>query len=144
MDGSDEVEIELTDRADEALLQRVKAGLGEDVPADVPLDSRPLNIAARDSAGHLIGGLTGDTAWGWLHVRRLWITAAWRGRGLGRELMGRAEREALRRGCHGAHLSTISFQARPFYEKLGYTVFGTLENYPPGYERHFMRKSLQP
>jgi hypothetical protein len=34
------------------------------------------------------------------------------------------------------------FQARPFYEKLGYRVFGTLENHPAGHQHHFMTKQL--
>jgi hypothetical protein len=52
------------------------------------------------------------------------------------------EAEAIRRGCHGAFLDTFSYQARPFYEKLGYEVFGTLEDYPPGHQRFYMRKRL--
>jgi hypothetical protein len=51
-------------------------------------------------------------------------------------------REAIRRGCRGAYLDTFSYQARPFYEKLGYAVFGTLDDYPPGHQRFFMRKRL--
>ena len=47
--------------------------------------------------------------------------------------------EALRRGCRAAYLDTFSYQARPFYEKLGYEVFGTLDDYPLGHQRFFMR-----
>jgi len=43
-----------------------------------------------------------------------------RGRGVGRELMDRAEIRAREGGCHSAWLDTFSFQARGFYEKLGY------------------------
>jgi hypothetical protein len=32
----------------------------------------------------------------------------------------------------------------PVYERCGYEVFGTLEDYPVGHQRHFMRKSLAP
>jgi hypothetical protein len=39
-------------------------------------------------------------------------------------------------------LETHSFQARPFYEKCGYKVFGTLEDYPPGHAKFFLRKRL--
>ena len=59
-------------------------------------------------------------------------------------MMKLAEEEAIRRGCVGAWLDTHSFQARPFYEKLGYTVFGVLENFPPGHTRYYLRKSLAP
>ena len=50
--------------------------------------------------------------------------------------------EAIRRGCWGAYLNTFSYQARPFYEKLGYQVFGTLDVYPAGHQEFFMRKRL--
>ena len=52
------------------------------------------------------------------------------------------EAEAIRRGCKGAYLDTFSYQARPFYEKLGYEVFGTLDDYPTGHQRFYMRKRL--
>ena len=45
--------------------------------------------------------------------------------------MNDAEREAIRRGCRGAWLDTYSFQARGFYERLGYTIFGTIDNIHP-------------
>jgi hypothetical protein len=39
-------------------------------------------------------------------------------------------------------LSTFSFQARPFYERLGYRLFGTLENYPERHSLFFVTKRL--
>jgi ribosomal protein S18 acetylase RimI-like enzyme len=65
-----------------------------------------------------------------------------RGAGAGRRLMMEAEAEALRRGCCAAELDTFSFQARGFYERLGYSVFGALEDYAPGQSRFYMRKRL--
>jgi hypothetical protein len=44
--------------------------------------------------------------------------------------------------CTDVSLDTFEFQARPFYEKLGYTIFGTLEGYPPGYRQYFLTKHL--
>ena len=46
-------------------------------------------------------------------------------------------------GLAGAWLDTFSFQARGFYEKLGYEEFGRLD-YPPDHHRHFMQKGLTP
>jgi GNAT superfamily N-acetyltransferase len=84
----------------------------------------------------------GGTYWGWLYVEILWLDARARGRGLGARLMAMAEQEAQRRGCRGAHLDTMSFQALPFYERMGYTVFGVLEDLPPGHRRYFLKKKL--
>lgn len=56
--------------------------------------------------------------------------------------MKMAEREAVQRGCHGAWLDTFEFQARGFYEQLGYVCFGELPNYPLGFARFFMKKML--
>ncbi len=51
-----------------------------------------------------------------------------------------AEQEAVKRGCRYAHLETIDFQALPFYQKLGYEIFATLQNYPPGHVRYSLTK----
>ena len=35
-----------------------------------------------------------------------------------------------------------SFQARPFYERLGYAVFGAVEDCPPGHTKFHLEKVL--
>jgi ribosomal protein S18 acetylase RimI-like enzyme len=101
---------------------------------------RRLVLLLRDGAGTIRGGLLGYTHWNWLFVSHLWVHDSLRGQSLGRELLARAEAEAAARGCRNAHLDTFSFQARGFYESLGYEVFGTLDDYPPGHSRYFLRK----
>jgi hypothetical protein len=49
----------------------------------------------------------------------------------------------LKRGCHSAWLDTFEFQARGFYERLGYSCFAELRDYPPGFARYFMKKALR-
>ncbi|RIK38183.1 MAG: GNAT family N-acetyltransferase [Chloroflexi bacterium] len=102
-----------------------------------------LAVFVRDAGGRVIGGLLGDTYYGWLAINLLWIDAAWRGRGYGRALLHAAEAEAVRRGCHHAHLDTLSFQALDFYLKEGYTIFGQLDDLPPGHTRYFLQKNLE-
>ncbi len=53
-----------------------------------------------------------------------------------------AEQEARDRGYAGVFLDTFTFQARPFYERLGYSVFATIEDYPPGHSRFMLSKRL--
>ena len=105
-------------------------------------DVRPLVLALEGDDGAVVGGLWGRTAYGWLFVELLVVPESLRGRGLGTELMTRAETEALARGCHSAWLDTFEFQARGFYERLGYTCFGELKDYPVGTARYFMSKTL--
>jgi RimJ/RimL family protein N-acetyltransferase len=101
-----------------------------------------LTLFLRSPEGTIVGGLLGDTYWGWVHVSALWIADAFRHQGYGRSLLAAAEQEAVRRGCHHAHLDTMSFQALSFYEQQGYTVFGQLDAMPSGHSRYFLRKAL--
>jgi ribosomal protein S18 acetylase RimI-like enzyme len=105
-------------------------------------EEQPLTVMLRTADGRLARGLIAETGWGWLHVRTLWIEEAARRRSYGRQLMSMAEEEALQRGCHSARLSTQSYEALPFYEQLGYQVFGELADYPLGHKMYFLQKSL--
>ncbi len=107
-----------------------------------PSGRQSLTLFLRDGEGRIVGGLQGSTARGWLHVGLLVIREEARRQGWGRKLLAAAEDEARARGCLSAYLDTFSFQARPFYEKQGYVVFGTLEDHAGGHELYFLRKRL--
>ena len=107
-----------------------------------PRDWRPLAVLLHDEADRLVGGLLGGTSYGWLFVELLFVPDHLRGQRLGADLLARAEEEARARGCIGSRLDTFEFQARGFYEKLGYQLFGQLEDCPPGFSRYFMQKKL--
>jgi GNAT superfamily N-acetyltransferase len=102
----------------------------------------PLAVLARDRQGALVGGAIGTINWNWLHVSLLWVSEDCRRAGLGRRLLTEMEGVAARRGCTRAHLDTFSYQARPFYERLGYRLFGVLDDYPTGHQRFFLEKTL--
>jgi GNAT superfamily N-acetyltransferase len=103
----------------------------------------PLNLFVRDDLRAIKGGLLGATYWGWCAIDILWLHDDLRGKGYGTRLMQLAEDEAKRRGCLGVHLDTLSFQALPFYQKLGYTVFGQIDDLPVGHARYYLKKSLK-
>ena len=108
-----------------------------------PAQFRPLVLLMSDAeSAAVIGGLWGRTSWSFLYVELLYVPDLLRGQGFGSRLLRQAEEEALRRGCTGAWLDTFSFQAPDFYRRRGYTVFGAIEDYPPGHRRYFLRKSL--
>ena len=103
---------------------------------------RPLAVLWRDAAGAALGGAIGHSWCGWVFIELLHLPAALRGQRIGTELMRLVEAEARARHCIGIHLDTFSFQARGFYEKLGFTVFGTLDGMPPGHARYWLAKRL--
>jgi GNAT superfamily N-acetyltransferase len=102
----------------------------------------PLAVFLRDTDSTIVGGVWGQINWNWLHVGLFWIAEALRGSGYGRRLLAAIEQVARERGCQYAHLDTFSYQARPFYEALGYEVFARLDDYPPRHQRFFMKKTL--
>jgi GNAT superfamily N-acetyltransferase len=109
-----------------------------------PLDYRPLAILLSDPAtDEIVGGLLGATIFSYLHVDTLFIPISMRRMGLGRKTLAEAEAEAVRRGCHGVWLSTYTFQARGFYERLGYSIFGVVEEYPRGHSLIFLTKRFE-
>ncbi|MDN3563127.1 GNAT family N-acetyltransferase [Paeniroseomonas aquatica] len=104
---------------------------------------RPLAILITDvHTGEIVGGLWGGTNFTQLHIDLLFVPEDLRGSGIGSRIMHDAEAEALRRECRGVWLDTYSFQARGFYERLGYSVFGMIEDYLPGHTRFFLKKSF--
>ena len=135
--------IRTTDVPDEAARKVIAGGLiAYNEIQTARNDYRPIVIAIDDESGQVIGGLVGRTAFDWLFVELLFVPESLRNQGVGADLMRRAEAEAIARGCHSAWLDTFECQARGFYERLGYTCFGELGDYPTGASRYFMRKTL--
>jgi GNAT superfamily N-acetyltransferase len=137
--------ITLTDAPDDAALKTISQLITRfnEIGSGRPNDFRPLAIfVSTPETGETLGGLWGWTSFFFLHIDLLYLPESLRGTGLGRRLMNQAEEEAVQRGCHGVWLDTFSFQARGFYERLGYVVFGSIENYPPGQSRFFLKKTL--
>ncbi len=124
---------------DQQVIDKVREHLSQFVERDV----RPLSVYLRNGDGKMVGGLTAKTYWNWLHVEFLWVDAAMRETGLGTKILSLAEEEAVNRGCNAVMLDTFSFQARGFYEKLGYRVFGQLEGYSGKHQRFYMSKPLE-
>ena len=125
--------------------ERLLTGLvASDPPGVPPRDYAPLAVVLRGPGGALAGGLTGATMWGWLMVDTLWVEPRLHGGGHGARLLAAAEAAARARGCAQARLDTFDFQARGFYERHGYVVYGQLDGFPAGHVHYDMRKALRP
>ena len=132
----------LTDAPDRGARDVIAAALGGfNNSRGGPSEWRPLAVLIHQDEA-VTGGLWGVTSYGWLFTELLFVPESLRGRGLGAEILGEAEAEARARGCTGAWLDTFAFQARGFYERLGYRVFGQIDDYPPGGARFFLKKAL--
>jgi ribosomal protein S18 acetylase RimI-like enzyme len=105
-------------------------------------DFKLLRAFVRDVDGNIIGGLLAETYWQYLEVNVLWVSEGHRNAGHASRLMNAAESEARQRGCKHAFLDTFSFQALGFYQRLGYSEFGRLEEFSGKHERYYMHKRL--
>jgi RimJ/RimL family protein N-acetyltransferase/GNAT superfamily N-acetyltransferase len=138
-----EIRLEVTSEPAAHDVEALGRGLTEHgAPVTGGAGFRPLAVLARDGSGRLRGGCIGRINWNWLDVSLFWLDPSQRGRGLGARLLATLEGEARARGCTHAHLDTFSWQAEPFYRRRGYQVFATLDDYPPGQRRLYLRKRL--
>lgn len=93
--------------------------------------------------GEIKAGLTGDIIGNWLRIKYLWVDKSLRGQRIGTALMRQAQESARERGAKFAQVDTFSFQARPFYLKMGFEEVLTLESYPRTHERIYFRKTSE-
>jgi GNAT superfamily N-acetyltransferase len=105
-------------------------------------DGRELAIFVRDAEGQVVAGIYGWTWGGCGYIDKLWVHADMRGKGYGTRLLQAAEQEISARGCFQILLSTHSFQAPEFYARLGYLVYGAIDDYPQGYKQFYLKKML--
>jgi GNAT superfamily N-acetyltransferase len=105
--------------------------------------ARTLAILLREPATDaIVGGLWGRSLWGSMLIDIMFVPQDLRGRGIGTSLLRQAEGEAIRRGCRQMWTDTYAFQARPFYERMGFTVFGRLDGPAPVFPRFFLMKDI--
>ena len=106
-------------------------------------DGRLLGASVQDEAGEVIAGLIGHTWGACAEISHLWVSEHHRHNGLGKTLLRVAEAEAVRRGCTQVVLTTHSFQAPGFYERLGYERKYAIEGRPKGHSNIVFVKPLE-
>ncbi|WP_108946469.1 GNAT family N-acetyltransferase [Shewanella halifaxensis] len=97
---------------------------------------------AKDENGKVVGGVRAVAFWNYCILELLWLSDETRGQGVGSKLMDAAENFAKEKGFGYMRTETLSFQAKPFYEKRGYKVFGELPDYPKGHVTYCLVKEL--
>lgn len=100
-------------------------------------------MLVRNPEGAILAGVTGYTWGGTCFLGQVWVGDSLRGHGLGRQLLAEAEREVRRRGCRQIVLTSHSFQAPAFYQKLGFEMLAEMTDYPQGHSDFLLRKRLQ-
>ena len=91
----------------------------------------------------VIGGITSVLyCWKCLYINILWLDNNYRNLGHGSRLLTQVENQAKKLGATLLHLDTFDFQAKDFYLKQGYEVFGVLDDCPPNHKRFFLKKIL--
>jgi len=100
------------------------------------------NYVIKDE-GKIIAGINAFIMpWGIMYVDVLFVDESYRYKGLGTTLLKRVEGEAKAMGAALSNLTSFDFQARDFYIKQGYEIFGALEDNPKGHTLYFLKKNL--
>ena len=113
------------------------------IPDDVVFEEdTKFTVFARNDDGEVIGGIRAVAFWNYCIIELLWLADEARGKGIGTQLMKKAEDYAIEKGFEYIRTETLSFQGKPFYEKLGFKVFGELKDYPKGHTTYCLVKKL--
>lgn len=94
--------------------------------------------------GKIIAGIISVLyAWNCLYIDLLFVEEKYRNKGYGKMLLKKLEKEALKFNCNLIHLDTFDFQAKDFYLKNGFEIFGILPDCPKGHTRYYLKKSFE-
>ncbi len=105
--------------------------------------SETFSILLKDINDKVLGGVIVTFLWNGMEINTLWVDESLRDKGYGTKLMEMVEEEAVKRGCTIAYTNTFTWQAPEFYTKLGYNLYGKLDNFPPGNSLNYFFKNLK-
>ncbi len=104
-------------------------------------DEIKFSIFVKDK-DEVVGGLRAVCYWNTLHIELLWLDKGIRGKGVGVQVIQRAEKFAKEKGYEKSFVETTSWQAKPFYEKQGYQLQYSIKDRPKGHESLYLIKEL--
>lgn len=97
-------------------------------PDDLKDRYQEVNLYLKNADGQIFGGLVSEICWNWMEVQYLFVDEHLRKLGYGKKLLYMAEKIAKEKSCEFIKLDTLSFQALDFYKKLGFEVYGEIQN----------------
>jgi GNAT superfamily N-acetyltransferase len=127
---------ELTGRVDEKFSKHGFEATGFDEPI--------IRTAFVAKDGETFAGcVTANILWKTLHIRFMFVEAPYRGKKLGTALIGKALEYGKANGCAVAFVDTLSFQARGFYQKLGFELEFARTGLAHGVSLYYLKKDLR-
>lgn len=99
-------------------------------------------IYITDENENITGGLYGEILDKVCVIYVVWVHENTRKKGLGTEIFNKLEAFAKDNNCKILQVDTAEFQARQFYEKIGFSVVATLPENFMGFTTFIMRKTL--
>lgn len=133
-------------KSDSDIIEKIDNLLGDfnktQVNYNSKMDYLPLNFHIKDNAGMLIAGINSFSCWQMLYLSEFWVKEDYRGQGLGTRLLNKVEMEAKNHGALIVQTDTFDWQAKDFYLKFGYEIFGVIDNCPEGHQRFYLKKVL--
>lgn len=99
-------------------------------------------FSIRDNKRNIIAGTTAVIYYGCMFIELLWVSPSYRKQGLATKLIKRLEEEAANNKCTMITITTMDWEAKPLYEKLGYKLEFERRGYYADSIRYFLRKDL--
>ena len=107
-----------------------------------PRKTDTFSVVMKDENDKLRGTVIVTFLWNGMEIQSLWVDESLRHQGWGSKLLSAAEAEGMKRGCTVAYTNTFTWQAPGFYTKQGYSLYGKLDNFPPGNSLSYFCKKL--
>ena len=104
---------------------------------------RSFAFFVKDARKTILAGVKGVSLYGCLYVDMLWVAPDMRHRGLGSQLIDACEKLGRERHCTFVSLTTMDWEALPFYQKLGYEIEFVRGGYEKNSKMYLLRKSLR-
>lgn len=84
----------------------------------------------------VIGGIIAHKKMQWLDIDILYVDEKLRGNKIGSRLIDKAIEYCKNENLIGMHLYTLDFQAKGFYEKMGFELIAKIKDWPKGFTRY--------